>query len=97
MSEMSFEWDERKNAANRKKHGVSFEEAQSVFLDEDAVQFFDEPHSSSEERLLMLGRNSRFRLLLVAHTFREDDSAIRIFSARRATREEGKHYAGRRP
>ena len=97
MSGISFEWDERKNAANRRKHDVSFEEAQSVFLDEDAVQFFDEPHSSSEERFLMLGRSSRLRLLLVAHTFRADDSVIRIISARGATGEEGRHYAGRKP
>ena len=61
------------------------------------VQFFDEPHSSSEERFLMLGRSSRLRLLLVAHTFRADDSVIRIISARGATGEEGRHYAGRKP
>ncbi len=97
MPGISFEWDERKHARNRRKHGVSFEEAQSVFLDEEAVQFFDEPHSSAEERYLMLGISSLFRLLLVAHTFREDDSVIRIISARRATRGEGAHYAGRKP
>ncbi|MHC4253038.1 MAG: BrnT family toxin [Planctomycetota bacterium] len=68
-----------------------------MFLDEDAVQFFDEPHSSAEERYLMLGMSSRFRLLLVAHAFREDDSVIRTISARRATTEESKHYTGRKP
>lgn len=96
MATISSEWDERKNARNRSKHGVSFEEAQSVFLDEHAVQFFDERHSSSEERFLMLGRSSHFRLLLVAHTFREPGSVIRIISVRRATRKEGRHYVGRK-
>jgi hypothetical protein len=89
---ISFEWDERKNVENQEEHGVSFEEAQSVFLDEQAVQFFDEPHSSTEERFVMLGMSSRFRLLVVAHAFRRRGSAIRIISARRATRREAGHY-----
>ncbi len=93
---MAFEWDERKNRGNREKHGVSFEEAQSVFLDEHAVQFFDEAHSILEERFLMLGMSSHFRLLVVVHAFRERDSTIRIISARRATREEGGYYPRRK-
>ncbi|MHC4201763.1 MAG: BrnT family toxin [Planctomycetota bacterium] len=97
MGDISFEWDERKSNENRRKHGVSFEEAQSVFLDERAVQFFDEPHSSSEERFLMLGMSSHFRLLVVVHAFREGDSVIRIISARKATTMESGHYPGRKP
>ncbi|MHC4505525.1 MAG: BrnT family toxin [Planctomycetota bacterium] len=97
MGDISFEWDERKSNENKSKHGVSFEEAQSVFLDERAVQFFDESHSSSEDRFLMLGMSSHFRLLVVVHAFRARDSVIRIISARRATRREGRHYAGRKP
>ncbi len=95
--DVAFEWDERKSAENLRKHGVSFEEAESVFLDEHAVQFFDEPHSSSEDRFLMLGMSSRFRLLIVAHAFRERDSVIRIISARKTTKREGWHYPGRKP
>ena len=97
MANISFEWDQRKNTENRKKHGVSFEEAQSVFLDERAVQFFDDSHSSLEERFLMLGMSSHFRLLVVVHAFDERESVIRIISARRATRREGRHYPGRKP
>jgi uncharacterized DUF497 family protein len=97
MLDIAFEWDERKNAENRRRHGVSFEEAQSVFLDEHAVQFFDESHSSSEDRFLMLGMSSHLRLLVVAHAFRERDSVIRIISARKTTKREGRHYPGRKP
>ena len=97
VGDISFQWDERKNTENRRRHGVSFEEAQSVFLDEYAVQFFDESHSSSEERFLMLGVSSHFRLLMVVHAFRERESVIRIISARKATRKEGGQYPGRKP
>ncbi len=93
--EIAFGWDGRKSEANRRKHGVSFVEAQSVFLDENAVQFFDEPHSDEEDRFLMLGMSSHLRLLLVAHAFRESDSLIRIISARKATKSEARHYVGR--
>ena len=97
MGDISFEWDDRKGEENKRKHGVSFEEAQSVFLDEHAVQFFDESHSAEEERFLMVGMSSHFRLLIVAHAFRERDSVIRIISARRAARREGRYYPGRKP
>ncbi len=76
-----FEWDPAKGAANIKKHGVSFEEAQSVFYDEFAVQFLDE-----EERFLLLGMSSGGRLLLVCHCERHAGNTIRIISARKATR-----------
>ncbi len=81
MGDTSFEWDERKSNENKTKHGESF----------------DESHSSSEERFLMLGMSSHFRLLVIVHAFRERDSVIRIISARKATRNEGRHYPGRKP
>jgi uncharacterized DUF497 family protein len=63
MYDLSFDWDEPKNRLNQRKHGVSFEEARSVFLDENAVQFDDEPHSEHEDRFLLLGLSARLRLL----------------------------------
>jgi len=89
---IKFEWDSAKAAANIKKHGITFEEAQSVFYDEFAVQFFDDDHSSNEERFLLLGMSIGARLLLVCHCEREAGHVIRIISARRATRREGAFY-----
>ena len=89
-----FEWDPAKAKANVRKHGVSFEEAQSVFFDEFAVQFFDEEHSAEEERFLMLGMSSEARLLLVCHCERRAGRVIRIISARRATKRESTYYGG---
>lgn len=90
-----FEWDSSKAKANAQKHGVTVEEAQSVFYDEFAVQFFDEEHSSGQEdRFLMLGMSSGANLLLVCHCERETGNVIRIISARRATRREGAFYGG---
>ena len=89
-----FEWDSAKAAENIKKHGVSFEEAQSVFYDEFAVQFFDEEHSAAEERFLMLGMSVDARLLLVCHCERQTGNVIRIISARKATRREQTFYGG---
>ncbi|MFC1744678.1 BrnT family toxin [Candidatus Riflebacteria bacterium] len=90
-----FEWDTKKDRLNQKKHGVSFNEAKSVFFDENAVQFFDEPYSSTrEERFLMLGLSSSLRILLVCHCIREDEKTIRIISARKATKKERKFYPG---
>jgi len=89
---IKFEWDPAKAAANFKKHGVSFEEAQSVFYDEFAVQFFDETHSSEEERFLMLGMSSGAHLLLVCHCERDSGGVVRIISARKATKQESTFY-----
>jgi uncharacterized DUF497 family protein len=89
-----FEWDPVKAVVNHKKHGVSFEEARSVFYDEFAVQFFDEDHSVAEDRFLLLGLSSRARLLLVCHCEREAGNLIRIISARRATKQESTFYGG---
>ena len=88
-----FDWDPGKAASNLRKHGVSFEEAQSVFYDEFAIQFFDESHSSeNEERFLMLGMSSGAHLLLVCHCERDDGGVVRIISARKATRNESSFY-----
>ncbi len=92
MKQISFEWDDKK--ANFKKHGVSFEEAQSVFFDDQAIQFWDDKNSKDEDRFLMLGLSNKFRILLVVHCFRETESIIRIISARKATKNEMKEYPG---
>jgi len=89
---IKFEWDPAKAARNIKKHGISFEDAQSVFYDELAIQFFDEPHSGGEDRFLMLGMSSNAQLLLVCHCEREDGAVIRIISARKATKQEQSFY-----
>lgn len=91
---IAFEWDAAKAALNKKKHGVSFEEAQSIFYDEFAVQFFDDEHSAEEDRFLMLGMSTQARLLLVCHCVRESGSLIRIISARKATKRESSFYGG---
>ena len=84
MNQIDFEWDENKNKRNQKKHGISFEEAKTVFYDEDAIQFFDDDHSESEERFIMLGFSDHARMLIVCHCTRENDSIIRIISARKS-------------
>lgn len=93
---IKFEWDPAKAASNRKKHGVSFEEARSIFYDEFAVQFFDEDNSISEDRFLMLGFSDGARLLIVCHCEHDQGNIIRIISARKATKNESKHYPGGR-
>ena len=89
-----FEWDQSKATANLRKHGVSFEEAQSVFYDEFAVQFFDDEHSASEERFILLGMSSGARMLTVCHCERDLGNLVRIISARRATKRESAFYGG---
>lgn len=89
---IKFEWDAAKATANLKTHGVCFEEAQSVFYDEFAVQFFDADHLTAEDRFLMLGMSTGARLLLVCHCERESADVIRIISARRATQRESAFY-----
>ena len=92
MSQIRFDWDERKNTANIKKHGVSFEEAQTVFLDENAIRYFDPDHSKDEDRFIMLGMSFKLRVLVVCHCYKSSDSIIRIISARRANKKESKDY-----
>jgi uncharacterized DUF497 family protein len=94
---IKFEWDPVKAASNQKKHGISFEEAQSVFYDEFAVQFFNEDNSEAEDRFLMLGFSDEARLLIVCHCERGKGNTIRIISARKATTNEGKYYQGVKP
>ena len=89
---LRFEWHEAKNQANRRRHRVSFEEAQTVFLDERAVEFGDPDHSDREDRFLLLGRSFKLRVLIVCHCLREKGSVIRIISARRATSKERRVY-----
>ena len=91
---IQFEWHPSKATANLKKHQVSFEEAQTVFYDEFAVQFFDEAHSADEVRFLMLGMSVQSKLLLVCHCEREGGDIIRIISARKATKSESAFYRG---
>ncbi len=89
---MRFEWDERKNERNRRKHRVSFDEAQTVFFDDNAVLYDHPDHSIDEERFLLLGVSSRLRVLVVVHVLRERGEVICIVSARRATRLERREY-----
>jgi uncharacterized DUF497 family protein len=89
---LRFGWDEKKDEANKKKHGVSFEEAQSVFFDEDALEFDDPEHSEEESRFLIIGKSYILRVLLVCHCYRGKESMIRIISARKATSKERSYY-----
>ena len=91
---IKFEWHPSKAAANLKKHQVSFEEAQTVFYDDFAVQFFDGEHSQAEERFLLLGMSVHSKLLLVCHCERQGGEVIRIISARKATKRESAFYRG---
>lgn len=92
MSALRFEWDQQKAAANEKKHGVSFEEARSIFQDERARLIDDPDHSDDEERFILLGLSSSLRLLVACHCYRSDGNVIRIISARKATARESKSY-----
>ncbi|MFA6034193.1 MAG: BrnT family toxin [Myxococcota bacterium] len=96
MNGISFTWDEKKNRSNTRKHGVSFEEAQTVFLDEKAIRFFDPEHSADEDRFIMLGVSYQLRVLVVCHCYREDDLIIRLISARKADKQEENVYQNRR-
>lgn len=95
MSGLRFEWDERKNGSNRRKHGVSFEEAQTVFSDEHSLLLDDPEHSEAEDRFVLLGMSSVLRMLVVCHCYRADGDVIRIISARRADRYEQADYRDR--
>lgn len=87
-----FDWDDSKNKANIAKHGVSFEEASSVFYDENALIISDEPHSQTEERFILIGFSYKYNLLVVCHCYRQNDSVIRIISARKANKKETSEY-----
>jgi uncharacterized DUF497 family protein len=91
MFDVTFEWDENKNRINIKKHGISFEEAKTVFNDRDSVVLDDEEHSQDEDRFIILGVSKSANLLMVCHCIREED-IIRIITARKATKTEFKKY-----
>jgi uncharacterized DUF497 family protein len=92
MNDITFEWSPAKNRANQRKHGVSFDDAQTVFLDENAIRFSDPDHSTDEDRFLMLGISFTLRVLVVCHCYRADDFVIRIISARKANGKESATY-----
>lgn len=92
MSNIVFEWDERKSRENKRKHKLSFEEAQTVFLDENAIRYFDPDHSQDEDRFIMLGMSFMLRVLVVCHCYRDGDAVIRIISARKADKREQLDY-----
>jgi uncharacterized DUF497 family protein len=92
VGNIEFAWDRRKNRSNLAKHGVSFEEARSVFLDENARLIDDPDHSAEEERFVLLGYSVQTRCLIVSHCYRKSDSVIRLISARVATPREEKMY-----
>lgn len=92
---IKFEWDEKKNKTNIEKHGISFEEASSVFQDEESLIMVDDNHSQEEDRFILIGFSFKANLLVVCHCYREKDSIIRIISARKADRNERKQYMER--
>lgn len=94
MKSIIFSWNDQKNIINLKKHKVSFEEAQSVFFDEDAIEYYDPDHSESEDRYLMLGLSYKIRVLVVSYAWRKDGAEIRVISGRKATKKEQKAYWG---
>ncbi|HEX7027217.1 MAG TPA: BrnT family toxin [Gammaproteobacteria bacterium] len=95
MSSLRFEWDKAKSLKNKKKHGISFEEAKSVFYDENALIIADPDHSDEEDRFILLGMSTALRILVVCHCYRGEDETIRIISARQADKREVKSYSKR--
>ncbi len=95
MTYIRFEWDEKKNRANIKKHNISFEEAKTVFYDENARLISDPVHSNGEDRFILLGISRNVKILIVVHVYKEQDELIRIISARKATKTESKYYFGK--
>jgi uncharacterized DUF497 family protein len=92
MENLKFEWNQNKEKENIKKHSVSFEEARTAFYDTNAFQFFDPDHSKNEDRFILLGLSFKPRILIVCHCYREDESTIRLISARKADKKEEKEY-----
>jgi uncharacterized protein len=95
VTELSFRWDPAKDTVNRRKHGVAFEEAATVFYDESALLLDDPDHSADEDRFVLLGLSAQLRVLIVCHCYREAGDVIRIISARKADREEREEYRKR--
>lgn len=89
---LKFEWDENKNQTNIQKHGISFEEASSVFYDDEALILNDEAHSQNEDRFVLIGFSYKFNLLVVCHCYRQNEEVVRIISARKASKSERNEY-----
>lgn len=92
MSGLSFEWDSKKAESNARKHGVTFEEAKTVFFDDQALVIPDPDHSENEDRFIIMGKSGQSRMLVVVHCFRRSGTVIRLISARRAGTKEQKSY-----
>lgn len=96
MNHLKFEWDNNKDKINSKKHGVSFDEAQTVFYDEYAIQFFDPDHSENKDRFLLLGMSFKLKTLVICHCFKQEETIVRIISARKADKDEEQAYWSKR-
>ena len=92
MNGMTFSWDDRKERENRRKHGISFDEATTVFADERARLKHDPDHSEAKDRFVLLGFSAKLRILVVIHAYRQNENEIRLISARKATRNERRQY-----
>lgn len=92
MEMLKFEWDENKNLINQRKHGISFDEAKTVFYDDEALVIDDPEHSEEEDRFIILGLSDKTNLLVVCHCYRASETVIRIISARKATKTETNFY-----
>ena len=92
---LKFEWDDKKNQNNIKKHGISFQEAASVFEDDESLIIADDEHSKDEERFILIGFSFKANLLVVCHCYRNKDEIIRIISARKADSKERQKYISR--
>ena len=96
MHWLQFQWDQKKERANVRRHNISFEEARTIFLDESAIQFYDPDHSDEEDRFILLGLSLKPQVLVVCHCFRESEAVVRIISARKADKDEEREYWKRR-
>jgi uncharacterized DUF497 family protein len=92
MDGLTFSWDDKKERGNMQRHGVSFDEAVTVFADENARLKHDPAHSQREDRFILLGFSAKLRILVVVHAYQQDEREIRIISVRKATRNERKQY-----
>ena len=92
MKLLVFEWDKKKEIANFKKHGISLEAARTTFYDENAIQFYDPDHSEDEDRFILLGTSYKLNALVICHCFREEETVVRIISARKADKDETQAY-----
>ncbi len=92
MKLLVFEWEKKKEIASFKKHGISFEEARTTFYDEKAIRFYDPNHSEDEGRFILLGTSYKLNTLVICHCFREEETVVRIISARKADKDETQAY-----